>query len=294
MTKSTKFMLFLTVLLTVVIALFGRVWMLSEHQNDRAIQKSRMEPVIFVPGSSATVRRFDDLFATINSEDRDKGTHSVLKVQVNYDGSLTYSGHVDGSNRRPFIVVGFERNQDNYPTIPADSEALSKVMTDLQTRYHFRSFSAVGHSNGGLIWTDYLENYYSSTNFHIRTLMTLGTPFNFSETSTTRQTTMLSDMIDGASSLPSDLVVYSVAGSEDYNDDGTVPVQSVLSGKYIFQKNVAKYTQTTVSGDNAGHSKLPENPEVINLIRELVLQNPNDGSKLTPKNAKSISDGFSR
>ncbi|GAP03111.1 alpha/beta hydrolase superfamily protein [Fructobacillus pseudoficulneus] len=294
MTKSAKFMLFLTVLVTVVMALFGRVWMQSEHHNDRAIQRSRIEPVIFVPGSGATVRRFDDLFATINAEDRDKGTHSVLKVQVNKDGSLTYSGHLSTDNRRPFIVVGFERNQDNYPTIQADSEALSKVMTDLQSKYHFRTFSSVGHSNGGLIWTDYLENYYNSSNFHIRTLMTLGTPYNFSETSTTRQTTMLSDMIDNADNLPSDLVVYSVAGSEDYTDDGTVPVQSVLSGKYIFQKNVAKYTQTTVSGDNAGHSKLPENPEVINLIRELVLENSNNGDRLAPKQAKNNSTGIKR
>ncbi|MBS9335292.1 alpha/beta hydrolase [Fructobacillus sp. M1-13] len=247
--------------------------MLTEHQNDRAIQKSRIEPVIFVPGSSATIQRFNSLFTTLNEEDSGSKNHSVLKVQVNADGSLSYSGHLSSANRQPFIVIGFEKNQDNYPTIQADGQSMETVMSDLQSKYHFRSFSAVGHSNGGLIWTDYLENYYSSNNFHIRTLMTLGTPYNFSESSDTKKTTMLSDFIDGSDNLPTDLSVYSIAGSDDYTDDGNVNVQSVLSGKYIFQKKVAKYTQTTVSGDNAQHSKLPENPEVVNLIRELILDN---------------------
>ncbi|CAK1248310.1 alpha/beta hydrolase [Fructobacillus fructosus] len=270
--RSSRIALVLTVTAVIILAVLGRIWMLSEHQNDRAIQKSRIQPVIFVPGSSATIQRFNSLFTTLNDET--KGTaHSILKVQVNNDGSLSYSGHLSTSNRQPFIVVGFEKNQDNYPTIQADAQSLGTVMTELQSKYHFRNFSAVGHSNGGLIWTDYLENYYSATNFHIRTLMTLGTPFNFSESSTTKKTQMLSDFINGADSLPTDLSVYSVAGSDDYTDDGTVNVQSVLSGKYIFQKHVAKYTQTTVSGDNAQHSKLPENPEVVNLIRELILDN---------------------
>lgn len=270
--RSSRIALLLTITAVVILAILGRIWMLSEHQNDRAIQKSRIQPVIFVPGSSATIQRFNSLFTTLNNETKG-AAHSVLKVQVNSDGSLSYSGHLSSSNQKPFIVVGFEKNQDNYPTIQADAQSLGTVMTDLQAKYHFRTFSAVGHSNGGLIWTDYLENYYSATNFHIRTLMTLGTPFNFSESSTTKKTQMLSDFIDGADSLPTDLTVYSVAGSDDYTDDGTVNVQSVLSGKYIFQKQVAKYTQTTVSGDNAQHSKLPENPEVVNLIRELILDN---------------------
>ncbi|WP_430734600.1 alpha/beta hydrolase [Fructobacillus parabroussonetiae] len=272
--RSSKWALSLTIVAIAILAVLGRMWMLSEHQNDRAIQKSRIQPVIFVPGSSATIQRFNSLFTTLNSESKSSsGTHSILKVQVNTDGSLSYSGHLSTSSRQPFIVVGFERNQDNYPTVQADAQSLGTVMTDLQSKYHFRNFSAVGHSNGGLIWTDYLENYYSATSFHIKTLMTLGTPFNFSESSTTKKTTMLSDFIDGSDELPSDLTVYSVAGSDDYTDDGTVNVQSVLSGKYIFQKKVAKYTQTTVSGDNAQHSKLPENPEVVNLIRELILDN---------------------
>ncbi|MDF7637462.1 alpha/beta hydrolase [Leuconostocaceae bacterium ESL0958] len=276
MTKKSAYLLALTLVLTVVVAIVGKSWMMSAHQNDRAIQRSKIQPVIFVPGSGATTQRFDDLFTTINKENRGQKDHSVLKVQVHRDKSLTYSGHVSTDNRQPFIVVGFDNNTDSYATIQEDGAGLNAAMNDLQKRYHFRNFDAIGHSNGGLIWTEYLENYYDNQHFHVKSLMTLASPFNLSETSSTKQTKMLTNMIDDAKNLPSDLTVYSVAGSEDYTDDGTVSVQSVLSGKYVFQKHVRKYTQTTVSGDNANHSKLPENPEVIELIQEKVLNNQPD------------------
>ncbi len=74
------------------------------------------------------------------------------------------------------------------------------------------------------------------------TLTTLGTPFNFSESSSQRRTVMLKDFIEKNTKIPSNLVMYSIAGTEDYTDDGIVPVQSVLAGKYIFQKHVKSYT----------------------------------------------------
>ena len=101
--------------------------------------------------------------------------------------------------------------------------------------------------------------------------MTLGTPFNFSETSLQRRTEMLKDFIQDNSKIPSHLTVYSIAGTEDYTDDGIVPIQSVIAGKYIYQKRVKSYTQITVTGDNAQHSNLPDNPEVMKLIQSNII-----------------------
>ncbi|WP_089938632.1 alpha/beta hydrolase [Convivina intestini] len=247
--------------------------MTKQHHNDHAIQTAKISPVIFIPGSSATINRFDDLFTSINKQSKGTPATPVLKLQVNKDGSFTYNGKLATNNRQPFIVIGFEDNSDSYDNIKRQAKWLASAMNALQQTYHFRDFSAIGHSNGGLDWTEYLENYYNINDFHIKTLMTLGTPYNFSESSTTKQTAMLTDLMDNSDNLPTDLTVYSVAGSEDYSDDGIVPVQSVLSGKYIFQKQVKKYTQITVSGDNAEHSNLPENPEVVQLIQEYILNN---------------------
>lgn len=69
--------------------------------------------------------------------------------------------------------------------------------------------------------------------------------------------------------------MYSLAGTETYDGDGTVPLNSVECGKYIYQNHVAHYTQITVSGDNASHSQLPQNREIINYIQQYMLLTPN-------------------
>ncbi|WP_134992300.1 alpha/beta hydrolase, partial [Oenococcus oeni] len=62
-----------------------------------------------------------------------------------------------------------------------------------------------------------------------------------------------------------------IAGTETYNDDGIVPIESVLLGKYVFQKNVHSYTQITVSGNDSEHSDLPTNPQIVQLIQRDIL-----------------------
>lgn len=65
--------------------------------------------------------------------------------------------------------------------------------------------------------------------------------------------------------------MYSIAGSENYVEDGLVPLSSVLAGKYIYQGEVRHYTQITVTGKLAQHSALPQNQEVLSLIRRYIL-----------------------
>lgn len=96
--------------------------------------------------------------------------------------------------------------------------------------------------------------------------MTIGTPYNFAEPSN-RRTQMLSDFIKSRKNLPSNLTMYSIAGSENYVEDGLVPLSSVLAGKYIYQGVVKHYTQITVTGKSA----LPQNNEVLSLIRRYIL-----------------------
>ncbi|CAK8054541.1 alpha/beta hydrolase [Eupransor demetentiae] len=284
--KFNKILLVFGATLLVVIACFSSIWITKQsHSGGKQIRNMRIAPVVFVPGSSASINRFDDLFTALNKGRRAKDKYSVLKVLVKKNNKLVYSGKVTDANHQPFIVVGFEDNSDSYANIKRQGKWLDIALTDLKKRYHFRQLSAVGHSNGGLDWTEYLENYYSSSDFSIDTLMTLGTPYNFSETSITKPTDMFRDFRDGATSLPSSLTVYSIAGSEDYTTDGLVPVQSVLAGKYIFQNHVKTYTQITVSGSNAQHSDLPDNTEVIQLIQEYVLGDNNSANHRRARNA---------
>lgn len=239
--------------------------------NANALQKryeSPLSPIIMIPGSSATVNRFDTLIQKINQIDHKN--HSLLKVKVFNDGHITYAGSIRERDTQPFIVVGFENNHDGYSNIKKQARMFNQAFNQLTRRYNFNHFNGIGHSNGGLIYTAFLENYYKGQNVRINKLMTIGTPYNFAETSN-RQTEMLHDFIKNRNRIPNNLIMYSVAGTQNYVADGLVPVSSVEAGKYIYQGAAKSYTQITVTGRLAQHSALPQNNEVIELIQRYIL-----------------------
>ena len=229
-----------------------------------------MSPIIMIPGSSATVNRFDSMVTKINNMDHKR--HSLLKVKVYNDGKITYTGRVRRNDNEPFFVVGFQNNHDGYSNIKKQAQMFNKAFNQLKNRYDFNNFKGIGHSNGGLIYTYFLEHYFDEDQITIKRLMTIGSPYNFSEP-TSRRTEMLQDFIKYRKNLPSNIDMYSVAGSENYVEDGIVPLSSVLAGKYVYQGAVKHYTQITVTGKLAQHSSLPQNTEVLDLIQRYILRN---------------------
>ena len=197
----------------------------------------------------------------------------MLKVYVKENGQLVFTGRIRRQDNEPFIVVGFQNNHDGYSNIKKQAKWFNLAFNELKQRYNFNNFKAIGHSNGGLIYTAFLENYFNTTSnrlIRMKVLMTIGSPYNFAETSN-RPTQMLKDFIKNRKNLPKYLTMYSVAGTKNYVADGIVPVSSVEAGKYIYQGVVKHYTQITVTGRLAQHSELPQNNQVLQLIEEYVL-----------------------
>lgn len=244
-------------------------WM---HKNVTAISKrhdSNMSPVIFIPGSSATQNRFDGLIDKLN--DRRGKRHSLLKVTVHTNDRISYSGSIRPRDNEPFIVVGFENNKDGYSNIKKQTKWFSIAFNALAKKYQFNNFKAIGHSNGGLVYTMYLENYFNRDDISIKKLMTIGSPYNFSETSLSHKTQMLSDFIKQRKKIPKTLSVYSIIGTQNFDNDGIVPARSAEAGKYIYQGQAQHYTEITVTGNDAQHSDLPQNQQIINLIEQYIL-----------------------
>lgn len=266
--KHRRFLIWLTVVIAVLTGL-SYAWSCQNVQQLRSRQQSKMSPVIMIPGSSATVNRFDSMVNKVNSMDHKR--HSLLKVKVYNDGKITYTGQVRRGDNEPFFVVGFENNHDGYSNIKKQAKMFNKAFNQLKNRYDFNNFKGIGHSNGGLVYTYFLEHYFDEDQITIKRLMTIGSPYNFSEP-TSRRTEMLQDFIKYRKNLPDDLNVYSIAGSENYVEDGIVPLSSVLAGKYVYQGAVKHYTQTTVTGKLAQHSSLPQNTEVLDLIQRYILE----------------------
>ena len=198
----------------------------------------------------------------------------MLKIKVSTNGTLSYSGKINKNDNEPFIIVGFENNHDGYSNIKKQASWFDQAFYALSESYKFNNFKAFGHSNGGLIWTYWLEHYYCyySDEIKIKRLMTLGTPYNFGEKNINHKTQMLENFIKNKDKLPKNLIVYSLSGGKNYESDGIVPEASVAAGKYIFQNQVKSYTAMTVTGVEADHSDLPQNKQVIKVIKQYLLE----------------------
>lgn len=269
--KHSRIVLLVIFILLIGLAIPSYIWTKRNIQDLGKWQNSRLSPVIMIPGSSATINRFDDLVKLLNKNDHQK--HSLLKVKVYNNGEIKYYGKIRSGDNEPIIVVGFENNHDGYNNILKQAKMFNEAFKSLQKRYYFNNFKAIGHSNGGLVYTAFLEKYYKDYDVKMTRLMTIGSPFNFGESNLKYKTQMLADFIKQRGNLPKDLIVYSVAGTENYDSDGLVPVNSVEAGKYVFQNQVKSYTEITVTGINAQHSDLPQNQQIVDLIQKYILDN---------------------
>lgn len=294
MFKSSNWKLIIVALtIIILLAIPGYSWMKKTNKEHAERQRSQLSPLIMVPGSSATVNRFNELVDLLNENTPYK--HSLLKVEISEDGTLTYSGSIKKGDNEPFIVIGFQNNHDGYNNIKKQAGWLDDAFYEIAKTYKFNNFKAFGHSNGGLIWTYWLEHYYSdySDEITIKRLMTLGSPYNFSEKSTKYKTQMLTDFIKYRKRLPKNMIVYSLSGGENYESDGIVPESSVEAGKYIFQNQVKGYTTMTVTGSEAQHSSLPQNKQVVKIIQQYLLKQQVKPGPNNSQNSKNKSTGAS-
>ena len=253
-------------------------WTRKNIQKIKKFYNSKLSPIIMIPGSSATENRFDGLVAKLN-QDRQGTKHSLLKVKIWNDGRMTYSGSIDVKDNEPIIVIGFENNKDGYSNIKKQAKMVNQAFEALQSKYNFNNFKGLGHSNGGLIYTAFIENYLGDYDVDLKTLMTIGTPYNFTETNIKNKSEMLADFIKAREAIPTTLHMYSVAGAITYDSDELVPDASVSAGKYIYQNQAETYTEITVTGEDAQHSDLPTNDEVVALIKQHLESQDNPGRR---------------
>ncbi|MGX5376716.1 alpha/beta hydrolase [Ligilactobacillus sp. LYQ135] len=270
--QKSKMVLLIAIGIMILLAIPSYLWTKKNINELGKWQNSRLSPVIMIPGSSASINRFDGMVKLLNETDHQK--HSLLKVKVFNNGKIKYYGKIRTGDNEPIIVVGFENNHDGYSNILKQAKMFNRAFKSLQKRYYFNNYKAIGHSNGGLVYTAFLEKYYQDYDVKMTSLMTIGSPFNFGESNLKYKTQMLADFIKDKKNIPHDLTVFSVAGTKNYDSDGLVPLQSVEAEKYVYQGQVAHYTEITVTGVDAQHSDLPQNHQIVDLIQKYILSNP--------------------
>lgn len=268
--KNFKYLLAI-ILIFILLGVPSYIWTKKNVTTLAGRYNSPMSPVIMIPGSSATANRFDDLVKTVNR--RYGEHHSLLKMTVHTDNKITYSGSIRPNDDRPFIVVGFQNNNDGYANIKKQAAWFNIAFNKLKQRYRFNNFNAFGHSNGGLIWTYFLENYFDDSSYNVNQMLTVGTPYNFEEKNTSNRTQMLNDLIKKRDKIPADLTYYSIAGTQLYTDDGIVPLGSVDAGKYIYEGRTNHYTLITLTGSKAQHSDMIDSDQFINIFHQYIVGN---------------------
>lgn len=276
--KKTALVFTLVCLFLIGLAVPSYSWTRKNVQKIEKFYNSKLSPIIMIPGSSATENRFDGLVTKLN-QDRQGTKHSLLKVKVWNNGTITYSGSIDAKDNEPIIVIGFENNKDGYSNIKKQAKMVNQAFEALQEKYNFNNFKGLAHSNGGLIYTAFIENYLGDYDVDLKTLMTIGTPYNFTETNIKNKSEMLADFIKNREAIPTTLHMYSVAGTITYDSNELVPDASVSAGKYIYQNQAETYTEITVTGEDAQHSDLPTNDEVVALIKQHIESQDNPGSR---------------
>lgn len=255
----------------IILGIPSYIWTKKNVTTLAGRYNSPMTPVIMIPGSSASANRFDDLVKTINNKYGEH--HSLLKLTVHTDNSITYSGKIRANDTQPFFVVGFQNNNDGYSNIKKQAKWFNIAFNTIKKRYRFNTFNALGHSNGGLIWTMFLENDFNDSNININQLLTVGTPYNFEEKNLSNRTQMLNDLIKKRDNIPSNMTYYSIAGTQLYTDDGIVPLDSVDAGKYIYEGKIKHYTLITLTGDKAQHSDMIASNQFITIFHQYIIGN---------------------
>ncbi|QFR67612.1 alpha/beta hydrolase [Furfurilactobacillus rossiae] len=226
-------------------------------------------PTILIPGSSAGPHRFDSLVKDLNHHDHRQ--HSLLRLTVHQDNTITHTGSISRRDNRPFVVISFTNNHDGYRNIRLQARWLRTALDYLKRRSDLHTFNVVGHSNGGLVFTDYLEHYYQQQRVDVSKFMFIGSPFNFNNTVQNQHTTMLETFIQHQNRLPHNLIVFGVLGAQSYSCDGRVPVQSVDASRQVFQNHVQLFNELLVTGKNAQHSDLVRKVDVEGVIHNMIM-----------------------
>ena len=141
----------------------------------------------------------------------------------------------------------------------------------LGEKYAFTSFKGLGHSNGGLVYTAFLQQYLTEhANLELEKLITIGSPYNLNKKEISDRVPMLDDFVANQEKLPKKLQHLSILGIFFRDGDGIVHRSSVEAGSLIYKGKIASHREVVITGKAAHHSSLPQNEQVIDLIKEFL------------------------
>lgn len=239
-------------------------------------------PTVFVHGFKGGPSSFNHMLDRFQ-ENYHWGKKTMV-CRVNKSGHLYISGGIPSYQKKnPFVQVIFENNR---ASIHDTTDWLKEIMEVLSLRYHVKEINVVGHSMGGLVLTNYIEQTYGQKNYpRIQKLITLGSPFKGIERESYYQNVyntgpavhdlkanslLLRSLFVHRDQFDPHIQVLSIAGVvlDGELGDGVVSLDSALGLQDIVAKN--HFHHEIIHDVQATHSGLHEHRKVDQLIGEFL------------------------
>ena len=241
----------------------------SEASSEKAV-----EATVFIHGYKGTARSFDTLLERFE-EQYDWGKRALV-CRVTADGKVLVDQLADLHSRERLLVqVIFENNRASFEDT---AYWLSKVLNTLHDQYKIEQANLVGHSMGGIVSVQFLEDYSKKPGYPlINHLIVLGSPFagvidkeyllkNTGEGAADLMpnSDALKRLFRHKASFPSDVKVLAIATT----GDSLVSTRSVLLLDRIVPKS--QFHGQIIASPAITHVGLHESPEVDRLIGEFL------------------------
>lgn len=276
--KHKKFWLILPILFLTAI--------LAGCQNPNNAQKSHPKitstPTLFFHGGGSSYHAEEHM---VEAAEKAGVTHSVLRANVTSEGKVTLHGHWENGAKNPICEVNYDNNRQlNYQK---HGQYATNVVKALQKEYGIKKINMVGHSLGNISIIYYmLQNGENKKMPQLQKQVDIAGHFaglDFKNVpASIRQPAGLKLNKEGKPNhmnatykamtaaryiYPKNQVaVLNIIGDIGGATDGTVPNVSSLSLKYLVKDRAKSYRVVKITGKNARHSSLHENPQVDKLI----------------------------
>ncbi|MED3654438.1 alpha/beta hydrolase [Heyndrickxia sporothermodurans] len=266
-----------------LLLIIGLSLLLLHHtsSNKNSLPNENRIPTIFVHGFKGTSKSFNTMLNRF--ENNYFWGRKTMVCRVSHNGHVFISGGIPKNQKHPFIQIIFENNRS---TIQNTTDELKDVMKVLKHRYGINDTYAVGHSMGGLVLTNYIEQTSNKKRYPIiKKLITIGSPFKGIERKSYYKNPnntgpavkdlkpnsgALQALVEHKESFDASIKVLSIAGVilDSKHGDGVVSQPSALGIQDIVRSNQLK---TKIVNDiNATHSGLHEHQTVDRYIGEFL------------------------
>ncbi|NVY96465.1 alpha/beta hydrolase [Lactobacillus sp. DCY120] len=271
----------------------------QRRQEQAQLPICQLDPALSVTNSSEQVPTFyvhgfrGGNYTTqkmVSSAQEMTQTPVFLRATVDWRSKIHYSGYWSTA-KNPIIQLVFK---DRWIPSSTIERWFNQILTDLNQRYHFQSYNAVGHSLGAKALVNFLIHNPGHTLPPINRLVLVAGPFD--------GLVFLGDLpninplaADGRpafmtpnymwtylnrSRFPAHTKVLNIYGNveDSSNTDKYVSVSSARSIKYILQAQVQEFREYNARGQSGEHSQLHDDVSILKMINQFIY----DPEKLPP------------